>query len=143
MFLRATKRRKDGKEHRYWSIVENHRVGRKRVVQKRVLYLGEINDSQQESWWRAIEVLERGREKPRSIALFPDDRPVQSNSHEVVNVYVNRMRLERPRQWGACWLALELWEQLRLDDYWAEILFEIPSNNPRRKSNDYIINPGE
>jgi len=114
-----TKRKKDGKEHRYWSIVENHRVGKRRVVQKHVLYLGEINDSQQEAWWRAIEVLENGRESPRMIALFPEDRNVQSKKQEVVQVYVNRMRLERPRQWGACWLALHLWEQLHLDDYWA------------------------
>ena len=61
MFLRMTKRIKDGKEHRYWSIVENHRLGGGRVVQKHVLYLGEINDSQREAWWRSIEVLEHGK----------------------------------------------------------------------------------
>ena len=117
-----TKRNKDGKEHRYWSIVENHRVGKKRVIQKRVLYLGEINDSQNDAWCRAIEVLEHGQKKPRTIALFPEDRNVQSDSHEVIQIYVNRMRLERPRQWGACWLALLLWEQLHLDRYWANKL---------------------
>jgi hypothetical protein len=121
MFLRMSKRKKDGKEHRYWRITESRRVG-KRTVQTDVAYLGEINDGQREAWWRAIEVLEEGQEKPRSIALFPDDRKVESESHEVINVYVNRMRLEKPRQWGACWLALELWAQLRLDDYWAEKL---------------------
>ena len=114
-----TKRKKDGKEHRYWSIVENHRVGKTRVIQKHVLYLGEINDSQKEAWWRAIEVLENGRELPRTMALFPDDRHVHSENHDVIRVYVNRMRLERPRQWGACWLALLLWEHLQLDNYWA------------------------
>jgi hypothetical protein len=122
MFLRVNKRKKDGKEHRYWSIVENHRVSKTRVVQKHVLYLGEINDSQQEAWWRAIEILENGRERPRTIALFPEDRKVQSRNHDVIRVHVNRMRLERPRQWGACWLALHLWEQLQLDNYWAGIL---------------------
>jgi transposase len=117
-----TKRKKDGKEHRYWSIVENHRISGGRVVQKHVLYLGEINDSQREAWWRSIEILESGKKKPRKISLFPEDRKVQSNDHEVIHVHVNRMRLVRPRQWGACWMALFLWDQLRLDRYWREKL---------------------
>ena len=119
MFLRMTRRIKDGKEHRYWSIVENHRINDGRVVQRHVLYLGEINDSQREAWWRSIEILEHGKDAPRTVALFPEDRPVQSRDHEVVHVKVNQMRLEHPRQWGACWMALLLWDQLRLDDYWA------------------------
>ena len=117
-----TKRKKDGKEHRYWSIVENHRISGGRVVQKHVLYLGEINDSQREAWWRSIEILENGKKKPRKISLFPEDRKVQSNDHDVIHVHVNRMRLERPRQWGACWMALHLWDLLQLDRYWAEKL---------------------
>jgi len=114
-----TIRKKDGKEHRYWSIVENHRVSGGRIVQKHVLYLGEINDSQREAWWRSVEILESGKKKPRKISLFPEDRRVQSSEHDVIHVHVNRMRLERPRQWGACWLALLLWEQLQLDRYWV------------------------
>jgi hypothetical protein len=55
-----TTRKKDGKEHHYWSIVENHRISGRRVAQKHVLYLGEINDSQREAWWRSIEILEHG-----------------------------------------------------------------------------------
>jgi hypothetical protein len=117
-----TKRKKDGKEHRYWSIVENHRISGGRVVQKHVLYLGEINDSQREAWWRSIEILESSKKKPRKISLFPEDRKVQSNDHEVIHVQVNRMRLVRPRQWGACWMALLLWDQLQLDRYWKEKL---------------------
>jgi len=119
MFLRMTTRKKDGKEHRYWSIVENHRISGGRVAQKHVLYLGEINDSQREAWWRSIEILEHGKKKPREISLFPEDRNVQSNAHDVIHVRVNQMRLERPRQWGACWMALLLWDQLQLDRYWA------------------------
>jgi hypothetical protein len=117
-----TKRKKDGKEHRYWSIVENHRISGGRVVQKHVLYLGEINDSQRKAWWRSIEILENGKKKPRKISLFPEDRKVQSNNHDVIHVHVNQMRLERPRQWGACWMALLLWDQLQLDRYWVEKL---------------------
>jgi hypothetical protein len=118
MFLRMTMRKKDGKEHRYWSIVENHRISGGRIVQKHVLYLGEINDSQREAWWRSIEILESGKTRPRKISLFPEDRNVESNDHDVIHVHVNQMRLNRPRQWGACWLALLLWDQLQLDRYW-------------------------
>src|ERR1700719_1556631 len=74
MFLRHTKRKKDGKEHRYWSIVENRRVGGGRVVQRPLLYLGEINDSQELAWRKSIAVLEEGAAAPRPPSLFPEDR---------------------------------------------------------------------
>jgi len=121
MFLRMRSRVKDGKEHRYWSIVENHRVAGRRVVQRHVLYLGEINDSQREAWWRSIDILENGK-PTRTVSLFPEDRPVAPTERDVIHVRVNRMRLEHPRQWGACWMALLLWDQLQLDGYWAERL---------------------
>ena len=70
MFLRATTRRKDGKEHRYWSVVENRRLLNGKVVQRQVLYLGEINDSQQLAWRKTIEVFDEGAK--RQVALFPE-----------------------------------------------------------------------
>ena len=70
MFLRSTIRRKDGKEHHYWSVVENRRVTGGRVVQKHVLYLGEINSSQELAWRKTIKVLDEERERPRSLALM-------------------------------------------------------------------------
>jgi hypothetical protein len=123
MFLRSTIRRKDGKEHRYWSLVENRRVGGGRVQQRHVLYLGEINSSQELAWRKSIEVLEDGGIEPRTLALFPEDRcegvlPDDS----VVRLRLSQLRLCRPRQWGACWLTLKLWEQLQLDRFWAERL---------------------
>lgn len=123
MFLRSTIRKKDGKEHRYWSLVENKRVGGGRVVQRHVLYLGEINSSQELAWRKSIEVLEDGGERPRTLALFPEDRcegvlPDAS----IVRLKLSQLRLSRPRQWGGCWLALKLWEELRLDRFWAERL---------------------
>ncbi|MBP1623942.1 MAG: Transposase [Acidobacteria bacterium] len=121
MFLRSKSRVKDGKEHRYWSIVESHRVTSGRVVQRHVLYLGEINDSQREAWWRSIDILENGQET-RTVSLLPEDRPAPLTDRDVIHVRVNQMRLEHPRQWGACWMALLLWDQLRLDSYWAEKL---------------------
>lgn len=120
MFLRSTKRIKDGKEHRYWSIVENRRCRDKRVVQRQVLYLGEINDVQHDAWCKTIEVLEQG--KLRQIALFPEDRPAPDLEHESVQVRLSDLKLKQPRQWGACYLALTLWEQLNLDLFWSERL---------------------
>lgn len=123
MFLRAKIRRKDGKAHRYWSIVENQRVGRERVVQRHVLYLGEINDSQELAWRRSIEVLEDGAERPRTLALFPEDRCEGLLADDsIVSLKLSQVRLARPRQWGACWLALTLWRELQLDRFWSDRL---------------------
>jgi len=119
MFLRHKIRRKDGKEHRYWSIVENRRVSGGRTVQRHVLYLGEINDSQQAAWCRTIEGLDENSPARRQIALFPEDRAAPALDCDVVHVRLSGLRLCRPRQWGACWLACQLWDQLRLDDFWS------------------------
>ena len=123
MFLRSTVRKKDGKQHRYWSVVENRRVGGGRIVQRHVLYLGEINDTQELAWRRSIEVMEAGAAKPCTLSLFPEDRcegllPDAS----IVRVKLSQMRLRRPRQWGACWLALTLWRELGLERFWGERL---------------------
>ena len=120
MFLRATTRKKDGKEHRYFSIVENKRVSGGRVVQRHVLYLGEINSSQELAWRRSIEVLDEGTRAPRTLALFPEDRcEALVGEDAVVRLRLAQLRLERPRQWGACWLALRLWQALELDRFWG------------------------
>ena len=73
MFVRCKKRFKDGKEHRHWSVVENSRVRGGQVVQRQILYLCEINDSQRAAWCRAVEVLVEGRLGSRQAALFPED----------------------------------------------------------------------
>ena len=110
MFLRCKVRRKDGKQHRYWSVVENTRVAGGRVAQRHVLYLGEINDTQELAWRRSIAVLEDGAAQPRTLSLFPEDRCVGLLADaSIVGVKLSELRLCRPRQWGACWLALLLW----------------------------------
>ena len=120
MFLRATTRKKDGKEHRYFSVVENKRVGGARVVQRHVLYLGEINSSQELAWRRSIEVLDEGTRVARTLALFPEDRcEAVVPDESIVRLRLSQLRLERPRQWGACWLALKLWQELQLDRFWG------------------------
>jgi hypothetical protein len=122
MFLRATKRAKDGKEHRYWSIVENRRCRGNRIVQRQVLYLGEINDVQPQGWCKTIEVLEEGQRQAHQGALFSEDRPAPDLDQATVQVKLRELPLHRPRQWGACWLAGKLWGQLALDAFCSDRL---------------------
>jgi transposase len=122
MFLRCTTRKKNGKEHRYWNLVENRRVAGGQVVQRQVLYLGEINDSQQEVWRKSIEVFEDGRSAPRTVALFAEDQRAPVDDEQVIQVRLKDLTVRHARQWGACWLACELYEQLKLDQFWAERL---------------------
>jgi transposase len=119
MYLRCHRRVKDGKEHRYWSIEEKHRCADGRAVDRRVLYLGEINDGQQASWLRCIEAIEEGSQRQLRLALFPADRAIPAHAAECgVQVRLGEFTLERPRQWGACWLVCHLWAELPLERFW-------------------------
>jgi len=123
MYLKCHKRFKDGKEHRYWSIAEKRsvrgRMGRRRSVDRHVLYLGEINDSQKESWIRCIEAFEGDSGQQTRLALFPADRPIPAHAAEYgVQVRLNEFTLVRSRQWGACWVFCRVWEELQMDRFW-------------------------
>ena len=120
MYLRSNRRFKNGKEHHYWSVVESKRCAGGKVVQRQVLYLGEINGSQHEAWCRTIEAFDEEARQPRQLALFPADRAMPGHAGGYgVQVRLGAMQLHRPRQWGACWLACQLYEQLELDRFWA------------------------
>ena len=119
MFLRATKRRKDGKEHRYWSVVENVRLAAGSVHQKTLLYLGELNDSQHANWTQALAVFNADSGQTETRSLFPADRTPPPTSASALSLCLAEYRLSHPRQYGACWLAGELWQQLGLDQFWA------------------------
>lgn len=119
MFLKCRERRKDGKTHRSWSIVESRRYARNKVAHRHVLYLGEINDSQRLAWERTIAVIDERDGAPRQLALFPADRTPPPSEVETVQVRLSELTLTHPRQWGACWLADELWRTLRLDDFFG------------------------
>lgn len=121
MFLRETNRRKDGKDHRYYSVVENYRARKKHCVQKTLLYLGEINDSQKAEWTRAIEVVDGDLGKCQ-LALFPDDREIPENVENGLRLRMSKLELCHPRQWGACWLACVLWDMLELGKFWGDRL---------------------
>jgi transposase len=123
MHLKCHKRVKDGKEHRYWSIVEKQRCSGGRIVDRHVFYLGEINDSQKEAWTRRIAAFDPSTQTLQTVALFPSDQPVPTHAaDDGVQIRLHEFRLERPRQWGACWLALQLWDTLDLDAFWTERL---------------------
>lgn len=129
MFLRCNRRIKDGKAHEYWSVVENRRLSDGRIAQRQVLYLGEINASQREAWRKTIEIHDEGTR--RQVALFPAGS-MPADDVDAIGVRLNELRLERPRQWGACWLALDLWQQLELDSFWR------PRLRPSREGTPWL-----
>jgi hypothetical protein len=123
MFLRSNRRCKDGKEHRYWNIVENRRCSGGKVVQRQVLYLGEISDGQHDDWDRAIEAFDEDSQRHTQLSLFAaDGRASEQAQGTGVQVRLDAMELHHPRQWGACWLACELYEQLGLNKFWEVCL---------------------
>ena len=124
MFLRSTNRRKDGKDHRYFSIVENRRLPGGQTVQRTVLYLGEINDQQQAAWRKTLDVFDEAEQRYTAMSLFPEDRELPIDALDSVHVRLSGLELRRPRVFGSCWLACELWQQLALDEFWQQRLPE-------------------
>jgi transposase len=121
-FLRCHRRFKNGKDHCYWSIAEKVRTSRG-WVQRHILYLGEINDSQRQSWTKVIDVFDPVRQQTAELALYPDSRPIPDHALEYgVQVRLSEFVLRRPRQWGACWVACHLWQQLQMDEFWQDRL---------------------
>ena len=133
MFLRAKIRKKDGRLHRYFSVVENRRVGTKRrTVQRTVLHLGEINGGQEASWRRTLEVFDEGPQEHRTLSLFADDTAAVPDSVNSLRVRLTEMELRRARSFGDCWLGCELWRQLGLPK--ASKLHETASPSSWRKN---------
>ena len=124
MFLRSTNRKKDGKDHRYFSIVENRRLLGGKTTQRTVLYLGEINDQQQTAWRKTLEVFDENEQRYATVSLFPDDQPIPADAVDSWQVRLSGLELRRPRMFGNCWLACELWHQLELDEFWRQRLPE-------------------
>jgi transposase len=118
MFLRSIHRKKDGKDHRYFSIVENHRTASDKTVQRTVLYLGEINDQQQAAWRKTLAVFDEQQQEYTNLSLFPDDREIPADAIDSLQVKLSGLELRCPRLFGSCWLACELWQQLGLHEFW-------------------------
>jgi hypothetical protein len=119
MFLRSHRRTKNGKSHRYWSVVESRRLADGRSAQRQVLYLGEINDGQEAAWRKRIEVFDEDRSESGQACLFPDDRPIPADDEvNALSLVMSELRLLRPRSFGDCWLGCHLWRELGLDRFW-------------------------
>jgi transposase len=122
MFLRYNTRKKDGKEHRYWSVVENRRLRAGHTMQRTVLYLGEINDTQQAAWRKSLEVVNEINQLTQQIYLFPEDRDIPPDVLNGLQVRLSELTLQRPRAFGDCWLGCRLWDELQLGSFWRERL---------------------
>jgi len=128
MFLRSHGRSKDGKDHTYWSLVETVRTPNG-PRQKTLGYLGELNSSAQARWLRTVEVFNEQGEV-QQLKLFPSHVEVPADDPQVARVLLNKVRLERTRQFGACWLGLEVWKRLELDRFFEEALDREPADVP-------------
>jgi hypothetical protein len=123
MFLRCTTRKKNGKEHRHWNLVENRRVAGGQVGGTAAGALSWRDQRRQREVWRkSIEVFEGGRSAPRTVALFAEEQTAPIDDEQVIQVRLKDLEIRNARQWGGCWLVCELYEQLKLDQFWAERL---------------------
>jgi hypothetical protein len=133
MFLRFNTRKKDGKTHRYWSVVENRRLRAGHTTQRTVLYLGEINDTQQAAWRKSLDALNEATQLTEQICLFPDDRQIPSEVLNGLQVKLSELSLQHPRVFGDCWLGCRLWDELQLGTFWRDRLPEGKAQVPWHK----------
>jgi hypothetical protein len=133
MFLRSYKRKKNGKWHEYFSVVENRRVTNGKTVQQTVLYLGEITVSQEGTWRKTLEVFDADSGKRQQKLLFADNATIAESDIDSIKVKLSQMQLCRPRSFGDCWLACHLWQKLGLDEYWSDRLDSSRSDIPWAK----------
>jgi transposase len=125
MFIRSYKRKKNGKLHEYFSVVENRRLSGDKTVQRTVLYLGEITSSQENIWRKTLEVFDEDSGKFRQKMLFVESAEIPESQIDSIQVKLSQMKLCRPRSFGNCWLACLLWKQLGLDEFWQERIDEL------------------
>jgi transposase len=128
MFLRPNRRTKDGKDHSYWSLVETVRTP-DGPRQRTLCYLGELNSSAQARWLKTIEVFNEQGEA-QQLKLFPSQVEPLPDDPQVARVLLNKVRLERTRQFGSCWLGLQLWKRLQLEQFFEGAVDEQEADVP-------------
>jgi transposase len=139
MFLKAHERCKDGKRHVYYSLTESLRVSRKRVVQRTVLHLGELNTTQVERWQRTIEAIHEDGQR-RQLRLFTDrEGQVPVAADDVAEVILSSLVVRRPRRFGDCWIGCKLWEDLGLRAFWQDALGEQRGEVPWAKVVELLV----
>ena len=119
LFLRGHERRKDGKTNTYWSLVENRRCAGGRVVQRHVLYLGRLTPAQEASWQKTAEQFGEGTPPGPTLPGLATERELQSKEAAAIAVHLKEFRIERPRQWGSCWVGLRAWNLVKLREFWS------------------------
>ena len=119
MFLRQHERIKDGKEHSYWSLVETVRTA-DGPRQRTLCYLGELNGSAHARWQKTVEVFNEQGESTQ-LKLFPSEVEAPDDPN-VARVVVKKVRVERTRRFGDCYLGLQLWKRLGLEEFFAQHL---------------------
>jgi hypothetical protein len=139
MFLRCHTRQKNGKRHRYWSVVESRRGAGGAPRQRHVLYLGEINDSQEAAWRKTLTIFDEQRQRYEQLALFPADRPLPTDEGGALGVVLSALRLLRPRSFGDCWLGCTLWDELGLADFWQARLNSARGDVPWAKVLELLV----
>lgn len=122
MFLRCHKRFKNGKLHRYWSVIESRRVAGGEPVQRQLLYLGEISDSQESAWRRTLSVFDEQTHRHQQLALFPSDVVIDDARVDALPLVMSGLKIVRPRSYGDCWLGCVLWDELGLGEFWHQKL---------------------
>jgi len=120
MFLRCYKRKKNGKLHHYYSVVENRRIANGRVAQKTVLYLGEITNDQEKAWRKTLQVFDVDQNKPVYKYLFATEEESICEDIDAIPVRLSHLKLSHPRAFGDCWLGCQIWDELKLDSFWKK-----------------------
>jgi transposase len=120
MFLRRYQRRKNGKPHTYWALVESYRTA-KGSRQRIVAYLGELAAEEQDGWSKLGSHL-NGHVPPRCLqrSLFDPPRRDVPREDEPLLVKLSSIRLERTRDFGDVWLAWGLWRMLGLEEFFEQ-----------------------
>ena len=121
-FLHCHHRFKNGKDHCYWGVAEKVRTAAGKWVQRPILYLGEIIDSQKAAWTKTVEVFDTATQQSAQLALYPAEQAIPAHVASGVRVRLDQFTLHRPRQWGACWVGCKLWQELKMDEFWGPLL---------------------
>ena len=135
MFLKPNKRFKDGKYHVYYTLNESIRIGKRRVVQRTILHLGELSTSQCHRWRHTIDVINE-RSEARQMELLTEEehqRRGYPEDPDVVAIRLSSLQVCNCREFGSCWIGVKLWQILELDRFWAERLGELRGEVPWEK----------